>query len=81
MPIKGVKYLVKVYNSIIKTKLQITYINDSDNKLEATLEMPSNPDLVIGKMKIRIGEQEITSEVKEKEKAKEMYEDAVSRGH
>ena len=52
---------MKAYNSIIKTKLQITYINDSENKLEATLEMPSNPDLVISKMKIKIGDQEITS--------------------
>jgi len=43
---------VKATNSIIKSKLQITYINDSTSKVEAILEMPNSPDLVISKMKI-----------------------------
>lgn len=43
--------------------------------------MPANPDLVISQMKITVGDIEITGLIKAKEKAKEMFEDAVSRGH
>jgi hypothetical protein len=60
----------------------LTYINDSkDTKLEALLEMPNSPDLIIGKMRIKVGDREITGTVKEKEKARETYEDAIAGGH
>ena len=65
----------------MKTKLVLTYINDSENKVEALLEMPNDPDFVIAKMKIKVGDQEITGSVKSKEKARETYEDAISGGH
>ena len=48
------------------------YVNDSGKKLEATLEMPTNPDLVIHKMKIKIGDDQfIEGKIKKKENAKE----------
>ncbi|TNV85496.1 hypothetical protein FGO68_gene972 [Halteria grandinella] len=81
MPLQGIKYEISAQNSIIKSKLMLTYINDSESKVEAKLEMPSNPDLVISQMKIKVGDVEITGVIKNKEKAKEMFEDAVSRGH
>jgi Vault protein inter-alpha-trypsin domain len=66
----------------LKTKLTITYLNDSETKVEALLEMPSNPDLVISKLKIKVGDsQEITAVVKDKEKAREQYDDAIAGGH
>lgn len=81
MPLQGIKYEISAQNSIIKSKLNLTYINDSESKVEAKLEMPSNPDLVISQMKIKVGDVEITGVIKNKEKAKELFEDAVARGH
>lgn len=72
---------MKANNSLLKTKLHLTYVNDSENKIEALLEMPSNPDLVIAKMKIKVGETEIVGTVKEKESARETYDDAIAGGH
>jgi hypothetical protein len=61
---------VKADNSVLKSKLVITYINDSKSKVEALLEIPSHPDLVIAKMKIKVGDRdEIVGVVKDKERA------------
>lgn len=81
MPLQGVNYHIKASNSLLKTKLHLTYINDSETKVEAQLEMPSNPDLVIAKMRIKVGDKEITGVVKEKYRAREIYDDAVAGGH
>jgi hypothetical protein len=66
---------------VIESCLHLTYLNDSDTKIEAVLELPNNPDLVIGKLKIKVGETEIEGLVQEKQRAKEKYEDAVAAGH
>jgi hypothetical protein len=72
LPIQSVSYHVEAFNSILKTKIGITYINDSQTKIEALLEMPSNPDIVISKMKIKVGDrEEIKGIVKDKQKAHE----------
>jgi hypothetical protein len=34
-------------------------LNDSDKKIEALLELPNNPDLIISKLKIKVGEKEV----------------------
>lgn len=43
--------------------------------------MPSNPDLVIAKMKIKVGDREITGIVKDKDIARVTYDDAIASGH
>ncbi len=56
----------------MKTKLTIIYLNDGETNIEAMLEMPNNPEIVIGKMKIKVGDrQEIKGVVKGKQKARE----------
>ncbi len=70
MPIQSVNYHVTAFNSVLKTKITIVYLNDSQSKIEAMLEMPSNPDIVISKMIIKVGDRlEIRGVVKDKEKA------------
>jgi hypothetical protein len=81
MPLQAIRYEISAQNSVLKSRLSLTYINDNDNKVEAMLEMPTDPDRVISRMKIRVGDTEITGLIKEKEKAAEMYEDALARGH
>jgi hypothetical protein len=63
---------IKANNSLLKTKLTIIYLNDGETNIEAMLEMPNNPEIVIGKMKIKVGDrQEIKGVVKGKQKARE----------
>ena len=81
MPLQGVRCLITTQNSIVKSKLHLTYLNESDNKIEALLELPNNPDLVISKLKVKVGDTEIRAQVQEKQKARERYEDAVAAGH
>ncbi len=81
MPLQATRYLANIQNSVIKSKLHLTYLNDSDKKIEALLELPNNPDLIIGKLKIKVGEKEVRAQVQAKDKAKEKYDDAISAGH
>ena len=81
MPLHGVRYQIHTHNSVIKSKLMLTYLNDSDTKIEAVLELPNNPDLVIGKLKAKVGDTEILAQVQEKERAKQRYDDAIASGH
>ena len=81
MPIKGFRLRVKANNSLLKSSFRITYLNDSDEKIEATLQMATNFDMVIHKLLVIIGDQRIKGQVTEKERARETYEDAISRGN
>lgn len=81
MPLQGVQYNITTQNSVLKSKLRLTYINDSDTKIEAILEMPNNPDLVISKLKVKVGDKEVIAQVQEKERAKQKYDDAIAAGH
>lgn len=71
MPLQGVDYRVVVNNSIVKTTLNLQYLNDQDKKIEAVLEMPTNTEVVIAQLKVKIGDKEVIAVVKEKSKAKE----------
>ena len=68
------------HNGIQETSLKLIYLNDSANKLEAVLELPNNPDWVIGSLKVTVGEKVIQAEVKDKKRARERYTDAIARG-
>jgi hypothetical protein len=59
MPIEKINYKIKVNNSIMKSTLDITYLNKKDHNIEAVLELPTNPDIVISKMKIIMGDKVI----------------------
>ncbi len=69
MPIQAINYKIVSHNSILKSKIKLTYVNDSDSKIEAVLELPNNPDWVLSKLKIRVGAIEIKATIKEKERA------------
>ena len=45
------------------------------------MEIPNNPDLIISKLKVKVGEKEVNAQVQEKDKAKQKYEDAIAAGH
>lgn len=80
MPLQSVLYHLTAYNSLLETSMTFTYVNDTESKIEALLEMPNSPDIVISKLKITFGDTTVTGIIKEKERAHEMYEDAISRG-
>ena len=47
MPLQGVDYKVLVNNSVVKSTINLQYLNESEQKIEAVLEMPTNIDIVI----------------------------------
>jgi hypothetical protein len=75
-----VTYHLISHNGIQETSLKLTYLNDTANKLEAVLELPNNPDWVIGSLKVTVGDKVIQAEVKDKQRARERYSDAIARG-
>ncbi|CDW76097.1 UNKNOWN [Stylonychia lemnae] len=81
LPLLEVLYKIKVVNSLVKSELHLTYLNESDKSQEITLETPTNYDLVISKLKIKIGDNEIEAQIQDKEKAREKYEDAIASGN
>ena len=80
MPLSGVKYTIRAQDSVLKSKLHMTYVNDSDIKIEAVLELPNNTDLVISRVQVKVGNKEVLAQVQEKKKAKERYDDAIAAG-
>jgi len=45
---------VTTFNSLFQTEITITYVNDSQSKIEAMLEMPNEPHIVISQMTIKV---------------------------
>lgn len=48
--------------------------------MEATYQFPTDPDSVVSRLRIELGEKVVEGRVQEKEKAQERYEDAIAAG-
>jgi hypothetical protein len=66
MPIQSAHLKIKSYNSIVKKSLKLFYTNNLQQILEASLEIATNIDLVISKLMIKVGDEEIIGVVKDK---------------
>ena len=72
---------VKIENSIATIELKQVFLNEIDEPVEATYSFPTDPDIVFSKLKFKIGEKEVIGKVKDKEEAKENYDDAIAGGN
>lgn len=80
LPLHAVNYHLVSHNGIQETSLKVTYLNDTTSKLEAVLELPNNPDWVISSLRLTVGDKVIEAEVKDKQRARERYSDAIAKG-
>ena len=65
----------------METSLHLTYLNDTEAKLEAVVELPNKPEWVIANLKVTVGNKIFEAQVQDKKKAQERYQDAIARGH
>lgn len=71
----------KVENSIATIELKQVFVNELEDPIEATYSFPTDPDIVVSKLVFKLGDKEVIGKVKDKEQAKENYDDAIAGGN
>ena len=61
--------------------IELTYINeDTESPIECSYEFLLDSDTVMSQLIMKIGDKEVEAKIKEKERAKEIYEDVMAGG-
>ena len=82
MPLKSVKVGGCLEGPLAIVDIELTYINeDTESPIECSYEFPIDPDTVMSQLIAKIGDKEIEAKIKEKERAKEMYDNAMAGGN
>ena len=63
IPLKKLKVNATVTDSIAQIEFIQTFKNDSDFAIESSFTFPSDPEIVISKMTIKVGERVIETKV------------------
>jgi Ca-activated chloride channel family protein len=56
-------------------------MNELDQPVEAKYSFPTDPDIIVSKLRIELGDREVEGKVMEKGKAQEKYDDAIAGGN
>ena len=70
----------RVENSIAIIDLEQVFVNELDSPVEATYQFPTDPESVVSRVLIELGDRVVEGRVHEKEKAQEKYDDAIAGG-
>ena len=82
MPLKAVKVSVVLDAGISRLDLQLTYINlDTTSPIETTFEFPIDDTTILSQLVAIIDDRVVEAVVKEKETAKNNYNDAIAAGN
>ncbi|XP_078102751.1 von Willebrand factor A domain-containing protein 5A-like isoform X2 [Sander vitreus] len=79
-PLKSVEVELEVRDHVATVVSTLNYENKEDKPLEAVFVFPLPGDAAVCHFSAKIGQTEIVAEVKEKQKAREEYDDALSCG-
>lgn len=79
-PLKGTSVTANINGVIAETFVTQTYANIGPGPINATYVFPASGNVTVHGMKMEIGDQIITAKIKEKEEAKEEFEEAKSEG-
>ena len=80
LPLKNVSVLVNVKGYLAGISSTLSYCNDTSNPLEVTFTFPLEESFAVVGLEAIIDGRKIKGEVQEKEKAREMYDDAIASG-
>ncbi|TDH15148.1 hypothetical protein EPR50_G00028080 [Perca flavescens] len=80
VPLKSVEVELEVRDHVATVVSTLNYENKEDKPLEAVFVFPLPGDAAVCHFSAKIGQTEIVAEVKEKQKAHEEYDDALSSG-
>ncbi|MCM1063054.1 MAG: VIT and VWA domain-containing protein [Eubacterium sp.] len=79
-PLRSTDVTANINGMIAEIYVAQTYVNEGDTPINANYVFPTSSDVVIHGMTMVIGNERITAQIKEKEEAKEEYEEAKSEG-
>ncbi|XP_056595287.1 von Willebrand factor A domain-containing protein 5A-like isoform X2 [Triplophysa dalaica] len=80
VPLKSISVDVQVKGHVATVTSTLQYVNEEDRPLEALFVFPLPADAAVCHFSAKIGEHEIVAELKEKQAARDQYDDAVSSG-
>ena len=79
-PLVSTNYLINISGTISRTKVVQRFKNSSDQWVEGLYLFPLPPSSSVDHLRMRIGETFIEGQIKERKKAKQIYEKAKSSG-
>ncbi|XP_038129077.1 von Willebrand factor A domain-containing protein 5A-like isoform X1 [Cyprinodon tularosa] len=80
IPLKSIEVQLEVKDHVATVVSTLNYENKEDKPIEAVFVFPLPGDAAVCHFSAQIGKTEIVAEVKEKQEAKEEYDDALSSG-
>ncbi|XP_076591858.1 von Willebrand factor A domain-containing protein 5A-like isoform X2 [Chaetodon auriga] len=80
VPLKSVEVELEVRDHVVTVVSTLTYENKEDKPIEAVFVFPLPGDAAVCHFSATIGQTQIVAEVKEKQEAREDYDDALSSG-
>nr|XP_024660683.1 von Willebrand factor A domain-containing protein 5A-like [Maylandia zebra] len=80
VPLKSIEVELEVRDHVATVVSTLNYENKEDKPLEAVFVFPLPGDAAVCHFSAQIGQMQIVAEVKEKQKAREEYDDALSSG-
>ena len=79
-PLKSTDVKTNINGIIAETYVTQTYTNEGDKPINARYVFPTSTRVSVHGMKLEIGNNVVTAQIKEKEEAKKEYEEAKSEG-
>ncbi|KAG7223108.1 hypothetical protein INR49_015867 [Caranx melampygus] len=80
VPLKSIKVELEVRDHVATVVSTLDYENKEDKPIEAVFVFPLPGDAAVCHFSAKIGQTEVVAEVKEKQQAREEYDDALSSG-
>ncbi|XP_019748259.1 von Willebrand factor A domain-containing protein 5A-like isoform X2 [Hippocampus comes] len=80
VPLKAIEVEVEVKDHVANVLSTLHYENKEDKAIEAVFVFPLSGDAAVCHFSAKIGQTEIVADVKEKQEAREEYDDALSSG-
>ncbi|XP_058490757.1 von Willebrand factor A domain-containing protein 5A-like isoform X3 [Solea solea] len=80
VPLKSIEVEVEVRDHVATVVSTLNYENKEDKPIEAVFVFPLPGDAAVCHFSAKIGQTQIVAEVKEKQQAREEYDDALSSG-
>ena len=79
-PLKDTTVTANVTGMIADIYVTQTYVNEGENPINASYVFPASSSVAVHGMKITVGDQTVTAQIREKEEAKQEFEEAKSEG-
>ncbi len=79
-PLKGTEVTANVNGTIAEIHVTQKYANEGEQPINAKYVFPASTRVVVHGMTMTVGNQRVRAQIKEKEEAKEVYEEAKSEG-